>query len=234
MRQTARRFAEERIAPAHPRLLPRRPLSLRADSRDGRAGLSRRQPGRLRLRRHEQRGVRARSCRSWSASIPASAASSRVQGALVMYPILTLRLRGAEAELAAAPAERPGRRLLRADRAGFRLEPRRHAHHRPPRRRRLDAQRREDLDHQRQRQPTWRVVWARAEEGIRGLPGGARHARLSHLRNSRQMVDARLGHLQPVVGRLPRRRMPPPARRQGAEGGRFPASRRRATASAGA
>ncbi len=47
-----------------------------------------------------------------------------VQGALVMYPILTLRLRGAEAAVAAAAAKRRGDRLLRADRAGFRIESR--------------------------------------------------------------------------------------------------------------
>ena len=62
------------------------------------------------------------------------------------------------------------------------------------------------------------VVWARAEEGIvgflveRGTPG------LHHLRHPRQMVDARLGDVQPVVCRLPRARERPPAGRQGAEG----------------
>ena len=62
------------------------------------------------------------------------------------------------------------------------------------------------------------VVWARAPEGIvgflveRGTPG------LHHLRYPRQMVDARLGHFQPVVRRLPRAREQPPAGRQRAEG----------------
>ena len=64
-----------------------------------------------------------------------------VQGALVMYPILDLWLRGAEAEVAAAAADREGRGLLRADRAGFRLEPGRHAHHRAARGRWLGARR---------------------------------------------------------------------------------------------
>ena len=88
-----------------------------------------------------------------------------------------LRLRGAEAAMAAAPAERPGDRLLRADRAGFRLEPRRHAHHRAARGRRLDPQRREDLDHQRRAWPTWRWSGRAPPEGIvgflveRGTPG---------------------------------------------------------------
>ena len=48
-----------------------------------------------------------------------------VQGALVMYPILTLRQRGAEAALAAAAAIGRGDRMLRADRAGVRIESRR-------------------------------------------------------------------------------------------------------------
>ena len=50
-----------------------------------------------------------------------------VQGALVMYPILTLRQRGAEAALAAEAAIGRGDRMLRADRAGLRIESGGHA-----------------------------------------------------------------------------------------------------------
>ena len=101
-----------------------------------------------------------------------------VQGALVMYPILTYGSEEQKQTLAAAAAKRRGGGLLRPDRAGFRLESRRHAHHRAARRRRLGAQRREDLDHQRQRRPTWPWSGRAPTEGIRGFPGGARHAGL--------------------------------------------------------
>ena len=51
------------------------------------------------------------------------------------------------------------------------------------------------------------VVWARADDGlIYGFPGGARNAGLHHFRYPRQMVHARVGHVQPVVRRLPRDR----------------------------
>ena len=51
-----------------------------------------------------------------------------VQGALVMYPITRVRLRGAERALAAGAAARQGHRLLRPDGTGLWLESRRHAH----------------------------------------------------------------------------------------------------------
>ena len=50
-----------------------------------------------------------------------------VQSALVMYPIHTVWLAGAKRKVAAAPAERQGRGLLRPDRAAIRLESRRDA-----------------------------------------------------------------------------------------------------------
>ncbi len=50
------------------------------------------------------------------------------------------------------------------------------------------------------------VVWARSPGGPLRLPGGARHARLRHLGHPRQMVHARLRHLQPLLRRLPRQR----------------------------
>ena len=64
-----------------------------------------------------------------------------VQGALVMYPDLSLTGPMSRKRSGCPPAERQGDRLLRADRAGFRLEPGRHAHHCPARRRFLDPQR---------------------------------------------------------------------------------------------
>ncbi len=51
-----------------------------------------------------------------------------VQGALVDVPDLCVRQRGAEAALAAEDGDRRDHRLLRAHRAGLRLEPGRHDH----------------------------------------------------------------------------------------------------------
>ena len=91
-----------------------------------------------------------------------------VQGALVMYPILAIRIGRAESALAAAAAIGQGHRLLRADRARFRLESRRHA----------DARRRDGRDWVLNGEKTWitngsmadvAVVWARTDEGIRGF-----------------------------------------------------------------
>ena len=48
------------------------------------------------------------------------------------------------------------------------------------------------------------VVWARAEEGIRGFLVERGTPGFTHLRYSRQMVHAGVGDLQPVVRRLPR------------------------------
>ena len=48
------------------------------------------------------------------------------------------------------------------------------------------------------------VVWARAEEGIRGFLVERGTPGYHHVGHSRQVVDARLGDLEPVVRRLPR------------------------------
>ena len=86
----------------------------------------------VRLRRAEQRrlrpdqpGARARRLR------PALVRQRAVGAGDVPDP--RLRLRGAEAPLAAAPGARRGDRLLRPHRAGLRLQPRRHAHARAAR-----------------------------------------------------------------------------------------------------
>ena len=65
-----------------------------------------------------------------------------------------VRLRRAEAEVAAAPGD--GRDLagLRPERARGRLGPRRDAHQRRPGRRRVGDQRPKELDHERRRSPT--------------------------------------------------------------------------------
>ena len=74
-----------------------------------------------------------------------------VQGALVMYPILTY---GSEEQKERwLPRLQSGEAIgcFGLTEPGFRLEPRGHADHGAQGRRRLDPQRREDLDHQRLR-----------------------------------------------------------------------------------
>ena len=70
-----------------------------------------------------------------------------VQSALVMYPIYTFG--SDEQKDTWLPGSATGReaRLLRTDRARFRIEPRRHAHPRRKDGRRVRAQRRENVDH---------------------------------------------------------------------------------------
>ena len=150
VRQTARQFVDERVLPRDSRLFPRARVSLELIPEMGRlgflganlegygcAGMSNVEYG-LIMQELERGDSGLRSFVS-------------VQGALVMYPILTIRLGRAEAAVAAAPAVGRGHRLLRTDRAGFRLESRRHADDGAARWQRLGAERREDLDHQRQR-----------------------------------------------------------------------------------
>ncbi len=128
-----------------------------------------------------------------------------VQGALVMYPILTYgsdeqkenwlpRLQSGQAVGCFGLTEPD----FGSNPAGMRTTARRDGDA-------LGAERREDLDHQRHRRRCRRGVGAHRGRHSR-IPGGARHARLHHLRHSRQMVHAGLGDFQPVVRGLPRRR----------------------------
>ncbi len=111
-----------------------------------------------------------------------------VQGALVMYPIHTYGSEEQKQRWLPRPAERQGHRMLRADRARFRLESRGHAHHRAARRRRLDPQWREDLDHQRlpgrcghglgaRRRRAWSASWWNAARPATPLPTSTANGR---------------------------------------------------------
>ena len=126
-----------------------------------------------------------------------------VQGALVMYPDPHLRQRGAEAALAAAIAIRSRDRLLRADRAGLRIEPGGHADARQARRRRLGSLRRKDVDHQRFGGGRGGGMGSRRGRHPR-FPGRTRDARIHRVGNPRKVVHAGVGDLQPEAGRLPR------------------------------
>ena len=77
---------------------------------------------------------------------------------------LAVRQRGAEAGVAAAHGRRRGDRLLRPHRARPRLRPRRDAHPRPPRRRRLGAQRLARCGSPTARSPTSRSCGRRRDE----------------------------------------------------------------------
>ena len=79
-----------------------------------------------------------------------------VQSSLGDVSHLHVRLGGAARGMAAAHGRRHGDRLLRSHGARLRLEPDRDAHQREARARRLRAERREALDHQRRTSPTSR------------------------------------------------------------------------------
>ena len=157
-----------------------------------------------------------------------------VQGALVMYPIYTYG--SDEQKNRWLPRLQSGQSIgcFGLDRARFRLEPRRHAHH---------GARAMAMRWVLNGEKTWitnggvaeiAIVWARTEAGIegflveRGTPG------FLDVRHSRQMVDARFGDLEPR--RSPIAACPNPAAfpTRAASKRRFRVSRRRATASAGA
>ena len=92
----------------------------------------------------------------WSspAATAASATFVGVQAGLAMRSIAMLRLRGAEAALAAADGPAGEDRRVRADRARPRLRLDRAGDHRPPRRRQLGARRAQEVDRQRHASPT--------------------------------------------------------------------------------
>ena len=71
-----------------------------------------------------------------------------VQSSLVMVPINEFGTEAHEAEVPAEARHRRVDRLLRPDRAEPRLRPRQHGHARAEGRRRLQAQRQQDVDHQ--------------------------------------------------------------------------------------
>ena len=124
VRQTARRFVDERVLPLIRDCFPRGALSPRTDPGNGAlgflganlegygcAGMSNVEYG-LVMQEIERGDSGLRSFVS-------------VQGALVMYPILTYGSEEQKARLAAAAAVGDGDRLLRPDRAGLRIESRR-------------------------------------------------------------------------------------------------------------
>jgi hypothetical protein len=106
-------------------------------------------------------------------------------------PDLRVRLPGAEGQVDSKAREGGGARLLRPDRAGLRLEPRRDAHRREKGRRFLRDQRGQGLDHQRlDRRRGRRLGQARRRRAR--LPGGEGNQRVLDVRaQSRQRTFCR-------------------------------------------
>ena len=142
-----------------PRLLPGQAVPARADGeprgeirsrdheRDGRDGLPRRHAGGLWLRRRQLRRLRPDLPRGRAGRLRLPLGDER---AVVAGDVsdLRVRLRRAAAEVPAEAAQRRDGRLLRPDRAGCRLRPGVDAHAGEAGRRRLRAERRQDVDHQ--------------------------------------------------------------------------------------
>ena len=126
--------------------------------------------------------------------------------------------RGAQGRVAAADGDRRGARLLRAHRAGRRQRPGVDAHPRGPRRRRLGAQRLQDVDHQRHPGRRRRGVGADRRRDPR-LRGADLDARVHGHQDPAQAVAAGVGHRRAVLRRpaaARRRGVPRGARSQGA------------------
>ena len=141
-----------------------------------------------------------------------------VQGALVMYPILTY---GSEEQ-----KQRWLPRLQSGEAIGcfgltepdFGSNPAGMKTTAEARGRVLGAERREDLDHQRHRRRTWRWYGRDARRRDSRIPGGEGHAGLHDVGHSRQVVHAGLGDFEPGLGGLPRSGVSDAARRKGPEG----------------
>ena len=215
IRQTARQFVEDRVIPIIRDCLSRRALSQRADPGNRRAWIPGRESGRLRLRGSEQRRIRAdhagnRARRFGTAQLRFGA---RRAGDVSDLHLWVSRTEGA---LAAENAVGRSHRMLWTDRAGLRIESRGHADAREAGRRSLDFERREDLDHKRLHGRRRHRLGARGGRHSR-IPGGEGHARVHHVRYSRQAFDARIGDVQPGAVGLPGARVRDAARRAGAE-----------------
>ena len=136
--------------PARRRLVRGRPgAGPRAGPGVRQARPARHAPDRLRLRRRLRRRVRAGLPGAGGRRLRRPLAWSRVQGSLAMYAIWRYGSEEQKQRWLPADGGRRGDRLLRPDRARPRLRPGVDGHPGPPRRRRLGAHRRQDVDHQR-------------------------------------------------------------------------------------
>ena len=160
---------------------PARAEGLGAGARP-RAALRRARPARRRRRR--KRTAASSWTRSTSMIVSERMSRSASFGAtfgahanLLVLPLVAVRDRGAEANVPAAAAHRRDRRRVLPERAGLGLRrPRRQDARRPPGRRQLRAQRREDVDHQRRlRRSVHRLRQGdRRRRALHGVPRRAR------------------------------------------------------------
>ena len=176
-------------AAAHPRCLPQREHRPGHLPRDGRHGPARPDPAAAIRRRRPQlcvlRPDRPRD-RARRFGLPDAAQRAVLAGHAAH---LRFRFRGTEAEIPAQARQGRVDRLLRADRAGFRLRPRQPGHPRPQRARRLEVVRQQELDFQR--------------------PAGRRLHRLGQGRRPRDSwLHPRQGHGRPVGPGHPRQGRP--------------------------
>ena len=150
IRAVVRRVVDDQVRPHVADWYERRPgAGPRAGPRVRQARPARHAPDRVRLRRRLRGRVRRWPAWSWRPATPGVRSPGQRAGLAGHVRDLAVRLRGAEAALAARHGGRRADRLLRADRARPRLRPGVDGHPGPPRRRRLGAARRQDVDHQR-------------------------------------------------------------------------------------
>ncbi len=199
IRDTVRAFVARPGRPERRRLVRGGDDPARAGAGARQARRARHAPRGLRLRRRQRDRLRPRvpGARGRRQRRPQPRLGAGLAGDVRDPP---LGLGGAEAGVAAADGRRRGDRLLRPDRARRRLGPRRDAHPRAPRRRRLDPARPEDVDHQRlDRRRRGRLGADR--RGRARLPRPEGHARASRPRTSTEAVAARVDHLRAAARR---------------------------------
>ena len=119
---------------------------------------------RLRLRRHVQRRIRPHHPGARARRLRCAQLCQRAVGARACIRSMTFgrTSRNITGCLSHADGRKAG--LLRVDRARLRIESRRHAHPRAQGRRRVRAQRREDVDHLRLSIANVAIIWAKVED----------------------------------------------------------------------
>ena len=121
VRRTARQFVDDRVLPVITRHFREATFPTELIAEMGELGFLRRQPARLRLRRHERHRVRADHAGTRARRQRATQLRLGTEQPLDVRH-LRLRKRWPETALAAANAARQGAGLLRAHRAGLRLQ----------------------------------------------------------------------------------------------------------------
>ena len=211
----------------------RRHATARADDADGRARHSRPDDARrVRRQRHLEHGLRPHLLRARARRLGRALLRQRA-GKPRHVPDLRLRLRGAEAPLPAQAGLRRDRGLLRPDGIRRRQRSGRDAYARAPRRRRLCAQRLQDVDHQQPARRCRRGLGQGRRRRHPGLPRRVGCDRLQRTGDAQQGESARQHHGRDRArGRARTRIVALPGRRAGSSI-RSDVSRRRATASPG-